>query len=403
MIDAVLPHVIDIEEIDRSLLALLRQQLLTGGQCRQQHQSTGGNVRIVIVQGALIVRSEVIDHRKIVARGWSQFHDAVAVIAGPVPRAVTGGKVDVAARIGGGSAAAHPNAVAVAVRGCVEYSLQRQSRRVIGHDPTVPGVNVAMRTPTHYHLPVCQQQRRALILLQGVENHLTAAGVIAGSRYRGLDLNRAVEFLRQGLDIERMQVLEEAAVDLRRCHHIESPSDWVDYRSSSNPHFRHEIAAFEIAGTVHGAAASRYQAYSRIHGSSIRVQGIHAVVLGHNVENVVRAAGNRHCRQIQGLGVYDAVDSDRKPLAELSAVDVGWGEDGLLSVLPGPGRVVVVGRHVDLRSEQSANAAEQNRDNDASLVNPTYHSYLPSLSTIQTGPYPLHAENIAQRARGGWE
>ena len=50
----------------------------------------------------------------------------------------------------------------------------------------------------------------------------------------------------------------------------------------------------------------------RVHRSRIRIDGVHAVMLGHDVQNVVRAAGNRHRRQIQGLRVHRAIDRARK-------------------------------------------------------------------------------------------
>ena len=75
-------------------------------------------------------------------------------------------------------------------------------------------------------------------------------------------------------------------------------------------------------------------------------------MLGRDIDDVVRAAGNVHSRQIQGLRVHPAIDGHGKQLSELIAVDVGGSEDGLVDVLPAPDRIIVVGRDVDLSVEQ---------------------------------------------------
>ena len=56
---------------------------------------------------------------------------------------------------------------------------------------------------------------------------------------------------------------------------------------------------------------------------AIRVEGIHAVVLGGNIHHIVHAfAGDDDTRDIQRLSVDVAVDRTRKQFAEVSHVDV---------------------------------------------------------------------------------
>ncbi len=96
------------------------------------------------VEHPLVIGSEVIKHVEIAIRGRRELYDAVAVIGGSVPRAVAGGEVDVAVRVACGPAAAHPDTTSAIVRRGVERGLLGQRARVVGDDPTVPGVNVAM-------------------------------------------------------------------------------------------------------------------------------------------------------------------------------------------------------------------------------------------------------------------
>ncbi len=66
-----------------------------------------------------------------------------------------------------------------------------------------------------------------------------------------------------------------------------------------------------------------------------------------------------HGPEIQGLRIDHAIDGNGKQLAELCAVDVGGSEDRFLDVLPGAKRIIVVGRDVDLRVEQSDKTAAE--------------------------------------------
>ena len=82
-----------------------------------------------------------------------------------------------------------------------------------------------MRTPADHEVPFLQQQGCALVLLSRIESHRAAARVVAASRYRRLDLDGAIEFLRQRRDIQRVQVLHDAAVDFRFGHDVERAAE----------------------------------------------------------------------------------------------------------------------------------------------------------------------------------
>ena len=93
-------------------------------------------------------------------------------------------------------------------------------------------------------------------------------------------------------------------------------------------------AGAEVGRAVDGGTAGRYQARLFIQRSRIRVDRVHAVVLGRDIDDVVRAAGNVHPRQIQRLRIHSTVDGHGKQLSELIAVDVGGSEEGLWMFCP---------------------------------------------------------------------
>ncbi len=59
---------------------------------------------------------------------------------------------------------------------------------------------------------------------------------------------------------------------------------------------------------IHGGTAGGIKLTFRVHRSDIRIDGIHAVMLGHDVEHIVRPAGYAHRREIQRLRVDRAID-----------------------------------------------------------------------------------------------
>ena len=110
---------------------------------------------------------------------------------------------------------------------------------------------VAVGPERHVHDTVTQQQRRTLVLAQGIEHYLTAHRSGTGSRNARLDHDRTAELLGSGRNIERVQSLDivRPAGDLLRLgHDVESSGRWIDDRGSRNPDFAGNIAAF--AGIV---------------------------------------------------------------------------------------------------------------------------------------------------------
>src|SRR5579871_656956 len=147
-----LAEVIDVQEVDRALLALLHQQLISRARRRQQQQTPRADILIVAVECGLVVGSEVIENGEPPLSLWPELHDTVAEIGPATPVAIAGRDVHIPESTGGDTAPTHPNAARTAVGRCVEDSLLRESRGTVGHHPAVPRVCITVRAPADDHV-----------------------------------------------------------------------------------------------------------------------------------------------------------------------------------------------------------------------------------------------------------
>jgi hypothetical protein len=209
---------------------------------------------------------------------------------------------------------------------------------------------------------------------------MTAVAVGSGARNRRLNAYRTAKLLGGGADIERVQVLENRAVEFDLGDDVQRTGGGVDHGRAGDAHFGGDIAAkIQIRIGADRAAAGRDQALLPVQRARVGINRIHAVMLGGDVNDVMGAAADGHVGQIQRLGENRAVHRGGEEFAELAAVHVRRGEVGLLRVLPGSRIVVVVGRHVHLGVQRSRPQRQHRRDGYES-VNTKSHG----LSSLQS-------------------
>src|ERR1700730_4410816 len=100
-------------------------------------ESAGRQVVVDVGERRPIEGREIVDQRQGGIARRTELEDAGAVIDG-VPGTIARREINVAARIGGETAAAHPDAIPGAVGGGVVDTFEGEGRRSIGHGPAMP-------------------------------------------------------------------------------------------------------------------------------------------------------------------------------------------------------------------------------------------------------------------------
>jgi hypothetical protein len=238
-------------------------------------------------------------------------------------------------------------------------------------------------------MAILEQQRGALIFLTRTEGQRGAVAVGSGARVGGRDIDRAAELLSARADIERVQVLINGATDLGLGDDVQGVGRGVDDRRSRDTHFGGYVAAAEIGTAVDRAAARRNQTHLPVNCARIGVDGVDAVVLGGDVQHIVRTAAQGHVGDVQRLGINGTVHGDGEEFAERGAVHVGGRENGLRGVFTRARVVVVIGRNRYLRV-QGHGGEETCRGRDVAAPSTQSHYYLlPNRNGPRTTRYPV--------------
>jgi len=80
--------------------------------------------------------------------------------------------------------------------------------------------------------------------------------------------------------------------------------------------------------------------------TSVGVEGVHAVIFRGNINHVVDAlSGNADARHIKRLRINLSINRERKHFPELRVLHILRSKNSLVKILPGPGYVVVPGKH----------------------------------------------------------
>ena len=165
---------------------------------------------------------------------------------------------------------------------------------------------VSVSAESYVHDTVVQQQRRALILMQGLESNYTIERSIPVSWHASLNLFGTAELFRSRREIEGVEVMEPVNAGILELlslgHDIQRVSRGIDYGTASNSDFGRNIAAFVCV--VRGHSGNGRPIYEgdmpqRIRLTSVGIECIHAVVLCRDIDHIVRTlSGNVHIRDI---------------------------------------------------------------------------------------------------------
>ena len=108
----------------------------------------------------------------------------------------------------------YPNAVRAALGGGVKGPFLRERGGAVRHDPAMPGIDIAMRGSANYNVTIFQQHTRTLIFEVMTKADGRAIAVRCGSWHGCLYQYRTAEFLSLGHDVNGMQILDQAGIDL---------------------------------------------------------------------------------------------------------------------------------------------------------------------------------------------
>ena len=230
----------------------------------------------------------------------------------------------------------------------------------------MPGVIVTMRTPGDDQVAVLQEKRAALVFLLRVEGDGPRDRCFTRARDRCLNVHGAAELLGTRSQVEHMQCLGGDAIRDRCGDDVEIVADRIDHGSARDADFGDDVVAprTDVRIAVDRPGAGRRQVALPVHRTRVGVERVDAVVLGRDVDDIVRAAGDRDLIHIQRLGKYVAVDGDGEQLAEGARADVARGESGLGGVLSRPGIVIVVRGHVHLGPNRRRQDGQQSGRDD---------------------------------------
>src|SRR5205085_3246259 len=107
------------------------------------------------------------------------------------------------------------------------------------------------------------------------------------------------ELLGGSADIERVQILIKLAVELGLGQYIDSVGAQFNHRRAGNADLGHQVLTSDVIGAADRTATGRNEARLPVDRSVVSIDGIHAIVLGDYVENVVRPTVDVCIRNIQ--------------------------------------------------------------------------------------------------------
>ena len=169
------PHVGAVDDVEIGVFAGTDGELpdLAGGIFLADQQSSAGTeVGVAAIFLRLVVHLEVVGDGESALGGEAKEGVAVVAVGGKaggiqsgVEQSVGVEQEDVAGAIGGHAGAGAPDRAFVAVGSDVEHGGLRQSGRVVAHDPSGVGTDVAVRSPGEINRAADQEQAGALFIL----------------------------------------------------------------------------------------------------------------------------------------------------------------------------------------------------------------------------------------------
>src|SRR5271155_2371141 len=180
-------------------------------------------------------------------------------------------------------------------------------------------------------------------------------------------------------------------------HHKQSLRRGINHRCAGDPIFREDVAAI-----VSGARDGRYPrgkeagvperlcVRTRI---GVRVKGIHTVMLGGNINNVVDHSASSYAGDVERLSKDIAVNRLREELSEICGVDVRRRQDRLVGIHAGP-LIVVAGGGDGYLSPNRKRGRKQGSDQECAAD----HSKAPSWTAAVGSIHSVWREAIARLA-----
>ncbi len=186
----------------------------------------------------------------------------------------------------------HPDAPEAAVRGGVEGGHLPEGGGVVAEDPAVAREGVAVRAEGDVHNTLGEQKRRAVELPERVEPDVSI-GIRADAARQCRDHHWPAELLGAGGDVEGVEPVHVARPVGRDLFgqglDVERAGCGVDHRRRGDPDLGREVVRAHIAGRdgCHddpgGRVGEKADLPERIGIGTrgvVRVEGVHAVVLG---------------------------------------------------------------------------------------------------------------------------
>src|SRR5712692_8001964 len=272
---------------------------------------------VAALQEAFVKGREIVGDRNRVLRERRP-DQTIAVIRAArvyVERAVADAKVDIAVGVSRGSVGALPDTALAAVGSAVERCDAPQASRLVNQQPPMVQTSVAVRRECDVKDAVVEKQARALVCAQGVEGNLAVfIGSVAGAAHARRDQPRTPELLLSGRDVERMKMLldDSGAGDPFR-RDVERSGRWVDDRRARDTNFGVDVSVADEGGGNRANALpgiDETRVPKRRGARPVRVEGVNAVMLGSDVNDIVNAALMREgdLRSVERLRVDVAVD-----------------------------------------------------------------------------------------------
>ncbi len=137
----------------------------------------------------------------------------------------------------------------------------------------------------------------------------------------------------------QIQRVQREVSTQRFCDYVEGLRSSIDHRSAGNSLLR-KVRAIGGLGRPQGSLPQRFR------GQTIAVKSVHGVVLGRDIDYVVRATGDvANTGNKQRLRVYLAINWVGKQPPEGGRIDVGGSQDRFIGIQASALPVVVIGEH----------------------------------------------------------
>ena len=339
---ALMSHVVAVEHVQGSLLAHRNCQVWIRPGLIGQHQQRLVQILIFLVEIGQVVGREPVGEAQGAAR-LRELEYGEPEVRTVFVRAIGGLAIHIAIAVGREPAAPLPDPGSGSARFRVENSRALQSCALIRHYPAfLFRAAASIGTKGNVQISVLQQQRGAVHVRRVTKRVLLAAALEAG-----FDRDWAAGSFLAGGNIQGVQPMDVGTVFVGLRHHEKFAGSGVNDGRRKNSDFtplRDGTASLQRNRDRLSTRQEETGLPERRCAAGVRVEGIHAVVHGGDIDDVVDAgSGNRDVGKVKGLADDGAVYHLLKQLPETAGIHITWRQFRLTGVRPGTGIVVVPG------------------------------------------------------------